>query len=80
MSADGTVCIYCETDDPCSDDNVQIGLNFFKLHDVNIRSSVMTVSVWLRLEWQDTRLAWDAQCYGGLDVTEGGHGYVLSGF
>ena len=33
-------------------------------------ASMLAAQAWLRLEWQDTRLAWDAQCYGGLDSFE----------
>lgn len=65
-SEDGTKCLICLTDAACSVFQVQMGLNFFKLVELDLETSRLVFDVWLRHEWNDVRLAYYPQCYGGL--------------
>ena len=39
---------------------------FYKITEVNVASGVLKIKCWLRLEWQDLRLAWDPADHGGI--------------
>ncbi|KAK2716449.1 acetylcholine receptor subunit beta-like 1 [Artemia franciscana] len=47
---------------------VQFGLAFVQLIDVNEKNQVMKSNVWLRLMWNDYQLQWDEADYGGIKV------------
>eukprot|EP01051_Picozoa_sp_SAG22_P000273 SAG22_NODE_6_length_41368_cov_49.702222_16_plen_579_part_00 len=68
----GDNCLLCETDAACSEDGakVEMSISFFKITSVDLRSSELDFSAWLRQIWTDPRLAYDYQCYGGLDYFE----------
>lgn len=67
----GTACLVCtKATEKCSDEEVQLGINFFKLHTIDLKTSQMFFSAWLREEWFDRRLWYDYQCYGGVDYFE----------
>lgn len=38
---------------------VSVGLNVFKIVDIDIKSATMSVSAWIRMTWSDKRLAWN---------------------
>jgi len=46
---------------------VEVGLNFYRIIDVNVVTSSVDLLVWLRIAWYDKRLVWDPTEYGGLD-------------
>lgn len=48
---------------------VTVGMNVYKIKDIQIGQSTMDVSAWLRLSWVDPRLAWDPADYGGVNQT-----------
>ncbi|XP_025414553.1 acetylcholine receptor subunit beta-like 1 [Sipha flava] len=48
--------------------NVQFGLAFVQLINVNEKSQIMKSNVWLRLVWRDYQLQWDEADYGGIQV------------
>ena len=67
------VCMSCKTSEPCSTDtspDVKVGLYIDKFMAADLKSSSLKVKIWLRLVWYDQRLAFDQQCYGGVDVFE----------
>lgn len=70
VSSDGKNCTVCKTSTPCSEDKVSFGVNFFKIHSVDLKSSALSFAAWLRMEWWDHRLKYDYQCYGGLEYFE----------
>ncbi|KAG9511311.1 Acetylcholine receptor subunit beta-like 1, partial [Fragariocoptes setiger] len=47
---------------------VELGLSFIQLINVNEKSQVMTSNVWLTFAWNDYQLKWDAADYGGISV------------
>jgi hypothetical protein len=62
----GDNCLVCRTDSPCgAKTNVQLSVSFFKITMVDLLTSQMDASVWIRQIWKDPRLAFDYQCYGG---------------
>jgi len=67
---DGAKCIWCKDigDVGCDSSAVKVrfGLQFFKLHTVDLKSSLMSFQGWIRADWYDRRLDYDYQCYGGL--------------
>jgi hypothetical protein len=72
---DGERCIWCKDVDmslKCHEETMQIGfgLQFFKLHSVDLKSSLMSFQGWIRLDWVDERLSYDYQCYGGISMFE----------
>lgn len=76
---DGTKCIWCK-DVICHGDDkagccgagikVRFGLQFFKLANIDLKSSLMSFQGWVRQDWYDERLSYDYQCYGGLPTIE----------
>ena len=50
--------LHEETDDNEAN-NIRVGLNIFKIKDIDISTSRMQLNVWIRLSWKDPRLAWD---------------------
>lgn len=70
--AKGGKCLVCESDKECSrmSKPVQLGINFFKLHTINLQTSLLAFAAWIRQEWYDDRLWYDYQCYGGVDYFE----------
>ena len=45
---------------PHSDPTVRVGLNIFKIREIDIATSKMQLSAWVRITWKDPRLAWNA--------------------
>jgi hypothetical protein len=43
---------------------VQLGVNFLKVMDLDLKTSVMTMPVWLRLQWTDLRLKFNTSLWG----------------
>ena len=43
--------------DAGTDDGLQI--RFFKVDSIDVPSGVMSLKVWFRLSWTDTRLSWN---------------------
>lgn len=66
----GDACLVCKQDAACSIDQVQLGINFFKLHTIDLKTSLMSFAAWVREEWFDPRLSYDYQCYGGVEYFE----------
>ena len=46
---------------------VKLGINYYKIIALDLTSSDVSLSAWIRLAWTDERLAYDPQCYGGLE-------------
>ena len=57
---------------------VQIGINFHKVHEIDVTASTADLVVWFRMSWTDPRLAWEPSEYGNLTSAwfwiEHGHG------
>lgn len=68
--SNGTTCLVCETSQKCSEDAVEFGINFFKIHTLDLKSSALSISAWVRQEWYDRRLSYDYQCFGGLEYID----------
>jgi len=66
VSDDGAMCLVCENDDQCGPNPVRMGFQLFKVLDIDMRTSKLSLSVWFKQEWYDRRLAFDKQCYGGI--------------
>ena len=45
---------------------VGVDINLHKVLDVNVKESKLDLLIWFRLEWNDPRLAWNPDDYGGL--------------
>lgn len=45
---------------------VKMGLRLSQVLDVDEKNQIITISVWLRQEWDDLRLKWDPSDYGGV--------------
>ena len=43
--------------------DVKMGLNVYKLVNLDIQAAQIDLSVWIRLSWTDKRLAWDTNTY-----------------
>eukprot|EP00930_Biecheleria_cincta_P087429 TRINITY_DN7665_c0_g2_i2.p1 TRINITY_DN7665_c0_g2~~TRINITY_DN7665_c0_g2_i2.p1 ORF type:complete len:791 (-),score=104.42 TRINITY_DN7665_c0_g2_i2:155-2491(-) len=69
-SGDGAKCLICKTDRKCGGNVISLGLNIFKIESVDLRSSQLTLSTWLRTSWTDERLSFHKQCYGGVDTLD----------
>jgi len=48
---------------------VEFGLNFHKVHALNVAESTADLVVWVRMKWTDPRLRWDPTEFGGLTTT-----------
>lgn len=71
ISDDGNTCLLCTgISEACSDFQVQLSIHFFKLHTVDLKSSLLAFQAWIRQIWHDIRLSYDFQCYGGLEGFE----------
>ena len=46
--------------------DVGLQIRFFKMESVNMAEGTMSVKVWMRMSWVDTRLAWNPADYGGI--------------
>ena len=53
---------------------IKLLLKLTQIVDVDEKSQIMTTNVWLRHEWQDYRLQWDPEKFGGID-----HLYIPAG-
>jgi hypothetical protein len=53
MPGAGADCLVCRTDEPCSQksNQVQISVSFFKITSVDLRSSELEFSAWIRQIW-----------------------------
>jgi len=49
---------------------VNVGINLFKLKEIDIATSVMSLNAWVRISWNDPRLAWNTTDPKYLDVKE----------
>ena len=49
--------------------DVEMGLNFHKIFEVDVTKSVVDFVVWVRLQWNDPRLVWDPSDYGNITET-----------
>lgn len=71
-TSDYKKCLWCKDVGPTKchhqSTDVKVGLHFFKIHTVDLKSSLLAFQTWIKLQWYDTRLAWDYQCYGGLEA------------
>mmetsp|Transcript_20911 Transcript_20911/g.23884 ORF Transcript_20911/g.23884 Transcript_20911/m.23884 type:complete len:510 (+) Transcript_20911:98-1627(+) len=47
---------------------VKVGINVFKIKEIDIATSLMSLNMWVRLSWKDARLAWNASDPKYLDV------------
>ena len=47
---------------------VNLGLNLYKVSDVDVQFGVLRLNVWVRMSWMDPRLRWDPTQWGGIDV------------
>ena len=47
--------------------NVQLGLNLYKVTDVDMTRGVLQLKVWVRMAWMDPRLRWDVAQYRGIN-------------
>ncbi|KAF8777583.1 acetylcholine receptor subunit alpha-like 1 [Argiope bruennichi] len=45
---------------------VKMGLKLSQLIDVNIKNQIMTTNVWVEQEWNDYKLRWEPDEYGGV--------------
>lgn len=52
---------------------VSLQTRFFKVDNVDPQTGSMQVKVWLRLRWQDTRLAWDPAAWGNVSQISFNH-------
>ena len=48
--------------------DVEVGINFHKIFEIDVTKSIADFVVWFRLQWKDPRLVWDPSEYG--NVTE----------
>lgn len=51
--------------------SVKVGLNLFKIQEIDLARSEMSLNVWLRMTWNDPRLSWNAteQRYYNVEQT-----------
>ncbi|XP_034935100.1 acetylcholine receptor subunit alpha-like 1 [Chelonus insularis] len=47
---------------------VKMGLRLSQLIDVNLKNQIMTTNVWVEQEWNDYKLKWNPEEYGGVDT------------
>ncbi|XP_066251349.1 acetylcholine receptor subunit alpha-like 1 [Euwallacea similis] len=47
---------------------VKMGLKLSQLIDVNLKSQIMTTNVWVEQEWNDYKLKWNPDDYGGVET------------
>ncbi|CAH0390559.1 unnamed protein product [Bemisia tabaci] len=47
---------------------VKMGLKLSQLIDVNLKSQIMTTNMWVEQEWNDYKLKWNPEEYGGVDT------------
>ncbi|CAG0879450.1 unnamed protein product [Cyprideis torosa] len=45
---------------------VKMGLKLSQLIDVNLKNQIVTTNVWVEQEWNDYKMAWDPEEYGGV--------------
>ncbi|KAL7021449.1 hypothetical protein ACKWTF_011875 [Chironomus riparius] len=47
---------------------VKMGLKLSQLIEVNLKNQIMTTNVWVEQEWNDYKLKWNPDDYGGVDT------------
>ncbi|KAI5722342.1 hypothetical protein M8J76_007009 [Diaphorina citri] len=47
---------------------VKMGLKLSQLIEVNLKNQIMTTNVWVNQEWEDYKLKWSPEEYGGVDT------------
>ncbi|XP_043676922.1 acetylcholine receptor subunit alpha-like 1 [Vespula pensylvanica] len=47
---------------------VKMGLRLSQLIDVNLKNQIMTTNVWVEQEWNDHKLRWNPDDYGGVET------------
>ncbi|KAB0800277.1 hypothetical protein PPYR_06017 [Photinus pyralis] len=47
---------------------VKMGLRLSQLIDVNLKNQIMTTNVWVLQEWNDYKLKWNPDDYGGVET------------
>lgn len=48
---------------------IEIGINFHRVHNVDVIEGTVDLIVWFRLRWNDPRLVWNPAEYGNLTAT-----------
>ena len=48
---------------------IEIGINFHRVHNVDVIEGTVDLIVWFRLRWTDPRLTWNPADYGNLTTT-----------
>uniref|UniRef100_A0A336MI73 CSON015083 protein n=1 Tax=Culicoides sonorensis TaxID=179676 RepID=A0A336MI73_CULSO len=47
---------------------VKMGLKLSQIIDINLKNQIMTTNVWVEQEWNDYKLKWNPDDYGGVDT------------
>lgn len=47
---------------------VSLGLKLSQLIEVSLRNQVMTTNLWVKQKWNDYKLKWDPEEYGGVEM------------
>ena len=48
--------------------DVELNVRFYKLDSVDVSTGRVSLKVWFRLRWRDTRLSWQPEAYGGITL------------
>ena len=46
--------------------DVSVEIVFYKVEDVSVATGRLSLKCWLRMEWEDLRLTWDPEQFGGI--------------
>ncbi|KAE8743093.1 hypothetical protein FOCC_FOCC011339 [Frankliniella occidentalis] len=47
---------------------VRMGLRLSQLIEVNLKNQIMTTNMWVEQEWNDYKLKWNPDDYGGVET------------
>lgn len=47
---------------------VKLGLKLAQIIDINLKNQIMTTNVWVEQEWNDYKLKWNPDDYGGVET------------
>lgn len=50
--------------------DVHLQMRFFKVREVSANEGRMSLKVWLRMWWNDTRLSWEPKLYGNITTVK----------
>ena len=56
---------------------IEVGIRFFKVNEVNLVSGSMSLKVWLRMSWTDERLSWDPLAWNNVRVARWNRGETV---